>query len=129
MRVGRLYLVELGLSLFVGGEQAQLLGPLHHDLVVDELAQDAQPQALRLFLGGRLRRAGRLVGVVLVHFRAQDLLAVHVGHHVAGGLLFVAGGQGEQQGQRAGQGQREATESRQVQHMVVICPGEVPGYR
>ena len=97
LRVRRLDLVQLLVDFFVGGQQAELFGALHQDFVVDQLLQDTELEAGGLLVAGLLRRRGGLIGVVLLHFRAQDFAAVDFGHDVGSGLAAVAGGKGNQQ--------------------------------
>ena len=77
LRVRRLDLRQLAVHFLVGRQQAQLFRALHQDFVVDELAQNAQPQTVGLLRAGLLRGLGSLVVEVLLHFGAGDLVAIH----------------------------------------------------
>ncbi len=47
--VGRFNLVQFAVDFFVGGQQAQLLGPVHQNLVVNQFAQNAEAKTGGLF--------------------------------------------------------------------------------
>ncbi len=49
-RVRRLDFGQLAINLFIRRQQAKLLGAMHQDFVFDEFAQNAEPQAGRLFV-------------------------------------------------------------------------------
>ncbi len=53
-----LELVELAVHFLFCGQQTQLLGPAHHNFVVDQLAQNVQAENRGLFTDGRLLGAG-----------------------------------------------------------------------
>ena len=80
--VGALELGELVLDFAVGGLQPQRLGFFEQNVIVDQLIEDVQLERQRLVL----RRLGgiriQLRVVVLVHFGAGDVAAVHDGPHV-----------------------------------------------
>ena len=86
----RLDLSQFAIDFVVGGQQAEFLGTLHQDFVVDQLLQDIQPESVGLFVGGLLGSFRRLVVVVLVHLGAEDLAAVDQGHDAFGVFLGVA---------------------------------------
>ncbi len=83
--VGGLDFVELAIHFFVGGQQTELFGALHQDFSFNQLVEDAEAKAHRLLAGRLLIGAGRLVGVILIDFRAIDLVSVDRSHHVAAG--------------------------------------------
>jgi hypothetical protein len=84
LRMGGLQYVVLGLDVGVGGHEAELLGPLKHDLVVDHAAQDLDLLDIlqisrgfpHLTLGGELRL------VLFFQFREGDHAVVDAGRDV-----------------------------------------------
>ena len=56
LRVGRFQLVELGLHVGVDGHQAQLLGALQHDLVVDQVRSTSSFWIIHLVVAGPFAR-------------------------------------------------------------------------
>ena len=90
LREGRFDLGQLGVDFLVRGQQAKLLGALHQDFVVDQIAQDLQAQRIGLLRARLLRRAGHLRVIELLHFGARDLAAIDHGHHVVADLFVGA---------------------------------------
>src|SRR6202044_3779562 len=73
---GSFDLGQLGVDFLVGSEQTQLLGALHQDFVVNQVADDFQAQSVRLFGAGLLRRTSDLNVVELLDLGAGDVAAV-----------------------------------------------------
>jgi hypothetical protein len=69
---------------------------VHEDFVINQLAQNAQPQVGRLLSRGLLLRAGGLVLVVLLDVRIVDLASIDRGRDVAASRFRAAAGAGEQ---------------------------------
>ena len=103
--VGRLDLVHLAVDFLVGGEEAEFLGTMHEDFVIDELAQNAEAKAGGLLAHGSLRLlllgAGGLVRIIFFHVGAKNFAAIDSRHHVGTALLGLAGGQEHQCGSGA----------------------------
>ena len=118
----RFDLGQLGVDLVVGGEQPQLLGALHQDLVIDQLFQDVQAQRVSLLLGRFLRSLRRLVVVVLVHLGALDLAAIDRRHHAFGVFLSIATRAKQQQeySRRQNEGNRDDSRTPGVQFQNVL---------
>src|SRR5205814_10297513 len=94
-----LKLVQLAVNFIVGSEQTKLFCTLHHDLLIDQLFQDIQPKALRLFADWLLPGIGRLVLVVLLHLRPADGPPVYFCHHVRAMLRVTAARENRAQNQ------------------------------
>jgi len=73
--VGALEFGEFVLDFAVGGLQAERLGLLEQDVIVDQLIEDVQRE--RFVLRGRGRVGIQLCVVILVDFRVRDRRAVH----------------------------------------------------
>src|SRR5579864_2171035 len=102
--VRRLDLVHFAIDLLVGGEEAEFLGAMHEDFVVDELAEDAEAKAGGLLAHGNgllLIGSGRLVEVILFDVVAEDFAAVDAGNHISAPLLGLAGREEHQGGSGA----------------------------
>ena len=91
--IGGLELVELAIHFFVGSDEAQFLRSLQHDLLLDQIFQNAETQAGGLLAQRRLRIARGLVAVILFQLGAHDLAAVDAGYHIRSGLAFRAADQ------------------------------------
>ncbi len=94
--MGALEFGELIFHFAVGGLDAEFLGALDQDVVIDQFVDDIQHQGQRLFL--RLRRRGLLrlslvpetIVVILLGFGAVDFLAVDHRPNVWRGLAGAA---------------------------------------
>ena len=77
--VGRPDLVQLALNVLVGSQQAQFFCPPHEDLVIDQLAQDAETKTSGLLADRLLIRTGSLVLIIFFYVRPIDLAATNCG--------------------------------------------------
>ena len=100
LRIRRLDFVELAVDFLFGGQQAEFFGAVHHHFVVDHLAQNVQAENRGLLADGGLLGAGHRIVVVLVDVGAEDLAAIHRGHHVAANLGFATQQRRQQNGGR-----------------------------
>jgi len=79
----RFELIQLAVDLVIGSDQTQLFSPLHHDFIVDQVAKDAEPEAVGRFAAGLLRRAGGLIRIIFFNLGAGDRPAVYFSNHIA----------------------------------------------
>src|SRR6266566_10030996 len=70
-------LIQFALNVLVRGQQAELFRPPHENLVIDQLAQDAQTQAGRLLTHWLLIRARSLILIILLYVRPIDFAATN----------------------------------------------------
>ncbi len=95
LRVGGLQLVELRFDVRIHGHQAELLGPLQHDLVVNQRAEHFQLLNESLVATGTLSGPSELRFELLVQIRVADRASVDRCRHVGGGRAVAARQQGQ----------------------------------
>ena len=97
-----LHLGQLGLHVLGRRGQIHLGRALGHNLLVDQLAHNVQPQRVGLLGRGLLvRRVAQLRLVHAIHVGAHNRVAVHRGHHVRAVRAVASAEQKQRHRQRA----------------------------